>query len=164
VWVLLPLEECDPHINAVAVCLSTTMTRSQDSAPISQSSTGLLRRFAQEDRGWEDLCGAGDREFQSLELRSQFFPLRSVPNGTDNHPPPTHTIKNNARSAADDQLTDARLSPGAAQARMVSESFNHGDDSSSQPLGRFRLIFSRVNQRHISADFLKPCQMPAETI
>jgi hypothetical protein len=67
-------------------------------------------------------------------LPSQLFPLRSVPNGTDNHPLAAHTIENNVGSAADDQLADSRLGSGAAQARMVPESFNHGDDSRGQPL------------------------------
>jgi hypothetical protein len=56
---------------------------------------------------------------QSLEIPSQLFPLRSVPNGTDNHSLAPHTIENNVRSAADDQLADARLGPGAPEARTV---------------------------------------------
>ena len=40
---------------------------------------------------------------------SQLFPLRSVPNATDNHPPATDTIENNLGSAADDQLANSRL-------------------------------------------------------
>lgn len=99
------------------------------------------------------LCGAGDREVQLLKLVLQLFPLRSVPNSTDNHPPVTHTIENNVRSATDDQFADSRLSSGAAQARMVSESFNHSNDSCGQPLGCIRLV-----QRNISANFLKPSQ------
>jgi len=36
--------------------------------------------------------------------RSQLLPLHSVPDGTDNHPLAAYTVKNNIRSAADDQL------------------------------------------------------------
>jgi hypothetical protein len=61
--------------------------------------------------------------------RLQLFPLRSMPDGTDDDPPATHTIENNVRSAADDQFADSQLGPGAAQAGMVSEGLNHGDDS-----------------------------------
>jgi hypothetical protein len=59
---------------------------------------------------------------------------------TDNHLLATHTIENNVRSAADDQLADSRFGPSAAQMRMVSESFNDGDYSCGQPLRRIRLV------------------------
>lgn len=88
-----------------------------------------------------------------FRLLSQLFALRAVPNGTDNHPPPTHTMENNVRSAADDQLADPRLSPGATQARMISESFNNGDDSRGQPLGCVGFV-----ECHVSADLLKARQ------
>jgi hypothetical protein len=84
---------------------------------------------------------------------SKLFPLRSVPNGTDNHPPTTHTIKNNVRGAADDQLADSRLSPGTAQARMVSEGLNHSDDSRGQPLRCIGFV-----QSYVCANFLQPRQ------
>lgn len=113
------------------------------------SMSARLRKTAVEDV----LCGAGDREVPSLKLASQLFPLRSVPDSTDNHVPVTHAIENNVRSAADDQFADSRLSSGAAQARMVSESFNHSDDSCGQSLGCIRLV-----QRNISANLLKPRQ------
>lgn len=86
-----------------------------------------------------------------IDHSSQHLPLRSVPNRTNNHSLTTHTIENNIRSAADNQFADSGLSPGASQARMVSESLNHGNDSRGQPLGCVWFI-----QRHVSPNFLKP--------
>ena len=88
----------------------------------------------------------------TIEVGSQLFPLRPVPDGADNDPLATpNPVENNIGSAANDQLADSRLGSGPAQAGMVSESFHNGDDSRGQPFRCIRLV-----PCHVSANLLKP--------
>lgn len=84
---------------------------------------------------------------------SLLFPLCSVPDGADDDSLAAHAVEHNIWSAADDQFADSRLGSGPAQAWMVPESFNHGDDARGQPRRCLRFVL-----RHVGADFLKPGQ------
>src|ERR1700693_1370751 len=78
-----------------------------------------------------------------------------MPNRADNHPPSLHAVQHDVRSASDHQLPDPRLSPDPPQVRMISQSFDHGNNPNGQPFRCLRFVAS-----HISANFLQPgsCQ------
>jgi len=63
-----------------------------------------------------------------------------MPDRCDRDAIAAHPIKNNIRSASDHQLSDSRLSAGAAQVGMVSEGFHNGHDSGGQAGCRVRLV------------------------
>lgn len=76
-----------------------------------------------------------------------------MPDSADNDPPTAYAVQNNIGSAANDQLANSRLCPGPAQARVVPEGLNHGNDSRRQLFCCVRFV-----ERHVSADFLKSRQ------
>lgn len=56
-----------------------------------------------------------------------------------------YPIKHDIGSASDDQLAQARLGSSSAQVRVLSKSFDYGNDSCRQPLCSFGLILLNVS-------------------
>ncbi len=80
----------------------------------------------------------------SYDWRLRLLSLRAVPNRLYCDTPATEFIKDNVRSAADDQFAKARLGSCATQVRMISQRLHNRDDARCQAFRSIRFIQSDV--------------------